>query len=157
MNIRALLWSGGVLGFGLGGFFDGVVLHQVLQWHHLASSRIPVDTVAGLELNTFYDGLFHLAAYAVTVVGLVLLWRALQQPQAVHSPRAVISGILMGFGIFHVVDSILNHWVLNLHQICGAPNTAICNGGYFIIGIALIAVGLALMRTSSFLKGERTG
>ena len=26
------------LGFALGGFFDGIVLHQVLQWHHLLSA-----------------------------------------------------------------------------------------------------------------------
>jgi uncharacterized membrane protein len=22
-------------GLGLGGFFDGIVLHQILQWHHM--------------------------------------------------------------------------------------------------------------------------
>lgn len=27
--------AGYLLGFGLGGFFDGILLHQVLQWHHL--------------------------------------------------------------------------------------------------------------------------
>ncbi|TIN47498.1 MAG: DUF2243 domain-containing protein, partial [Mesorhizobium sp.] len=26
-----------LLGFALGGFFDGIVLHQILQWHHLLS------------------------------------------------------------------------------------------------------------------------
>ena len=29
-------WSG-LLGFALGGFFDGILLHQILQWHHLLS------------------------------------------------------------------------------------------------------------------------
>ena len=24
-------------GIGLGGFVDGIVLHQVLQWHHMVS------------------------------------------------------------------------------------------------------------------------
>src|SRR5690606_18965301 len=28
---------GTVLGFALGGFFDGILLHQILQWHHLLS------------------------------------------------------------------------------------------------------------------------
>jgi uncharacterized membrane protein len=28
-----------LLGFALGGFFDGILLHQILQWHHLLSSR----------------------------------------------------------------------------------------------------------------------
>ena len=35
--------SAGILfGLGLGGFFDGIILHQVLQWHHmLTSAGIP--------------------------------------------------------------------------------------------------------------------
>lgn len=28
---------GAALGFALGGFFDGILLHQILQWHHLLS------------------------------------------------------------------------------------------------------------------------
>lgn len=52
--------AGFLLGLGLGGFFDGIVLHQVLQWHHMLSSAgYPPDTLANLEANTFFDGLFH--------------------------------------------------------------------------------------------------
>jgi len=29
--------TGFLLGFALGGFFDGILLHQILQWHHLLS------------------------------------------------------------------------------------------------------------------------
>ena len=45
-----------ILGVGLGGFVDGIVLHQVLQWHHMLSSTgsdniglraYPVTTVPG--------------------------------------------------------------------------------------------------------------
>jgi len=36
---RAFPLSAGILfGLGLGGFCDGIVLHQVLQWHHMLSS-----------------------------------------------------------------------------------------------------------------------
>lgn len=34
---RRLAWAGAIIGFALGGFFDGILLHQVLQWHHLFS------------------------------------------------------------------------------------------------------------------------
>ncbi|WP_460744124.1 DUF2243 domain-containing protein [Mariniluteicoccus endophyticus] len=27
-----------LLGIGLGGFLDGILLHQILQWHHMLSS-----------------------------------------------------------------------------------------------------------------------
>jgi uncharacterized membrane protein len=26
------------LGIGLGGFVDGIVLHQILQWHHMSTA-----------------------------------------------------------------------------------------------------------------------
>ena len=30
--------AGLLLGFAMGGFFDGILLHQILQWHHLLSA-----------------------------------------------------------------------------------------------------------------------
>jgi uncharacterized membrane protein len=44
--------AGIFFGLGLGGFFDGSVLHQLLQWHHMLSSWFPVDSLENLELNT---------------------------------------------------------------------------------------------------------
>ena len=35
--LRRLAWAAATIGFALGGFFDGILLHQVLQWHHLFS------------------------------------------------------------------------------------------------------------------------
>ena len=64
--------AGLLLGIGLGGFFDGIILHQVLQWHHMLTStgEHPATTVAGLETNTLWDGFFHLFTYAATIAGL---------------------------------------------------------------------------------------
>ena len=47
-----------LLGVGLGGFVDGIVLHQILQWHHMLTATVdhPAETVAGLEANTLADG-----------------------------------------------------------------------------------------------------
>ena len=64
--------SAGILfGLGLGGFFDGIVLHQVLQWHHMVTSAgYPPDSVENLKLNTLLDGLFHASTYIFVVLGL---------------------------------------------------------------------------------------
>ncbi len=53
--------AGLLMGLGFGGFIDGIVLHQVLRWHHVLSGTgsNPVTTVPGLEANTIADGLFH--------------------------------------------------------------------------------------------------
>jgi uncharacterized membrane protein len=59
--------SGLFLGIGLGGFVDGIVLHQSLQWHHMLTSEgdYPKTTVAGLETNTLGNGLFHAVTWIV--------------------------------------------------------------------------------------------
>ena len=68
--------AGVLLGLGLGGFFDGIVLHQILQWHHMVTSAgHPADTLANLELNTTLDGLFHAATWLFTLAGLIIFWR----------------------------------------------------------------------------------
>lgn len=146
VNLRPLYRSGFVLGFGLGGFLDGIILHQVLQWHHLVSSVYPTDTLLGLEMNTWWDGIFHIAMYVVTVVGLILLWRALTRSDVPYSPYAVLGAIGIGFGTFHIVDSLINHWLLGIHHICYEPNTVMCDMGYFVIGVVLILIGFVLLR-----------
>lgn len=67
--------AGVLFGLGLGGFFDGIVLHQVLQWHHMLSSWYPITSIENLELNTLWDGIFHSATYVFVVIGLFVLWR----------------------------------------------------------------------------------
>src|SRR5919107_123901 len=78
---RSFPLSAGILfGLGLGGFFDGIVLHQVLQWHHMLSSWYPINSVPNLELNTLWDGLFHSTTYVFVVLGLIVLWRGAPRP-----------------------------------------------------------------------------
>lgn len=68
--------AGIFLGLGLGGFFDGIILHQVLQWHHmLTSAGYPADTLGNLEMNVTWDGLFHISTYILTLTGMTILWR----------------------------------------------------------------------------------
>lgn len=114
---RQVAIAGLALGFGLGGFFDGILLHQILQWHHLLSGVAPGETAADLRFQVLADGIFHLFTYLVTGAGLWLLWRArasLTGPGA--SGRLAGSGLL-GFGAWHVADAILSHWLLGLHRI----------------------------------------
>ena len=114
-----LTWAGLFLGIGLGGFFDGIVLHQILQWHHLLSSHAgyPPDTVAGLRVNTLWDGLFHALTYTATVVGLFLLWRAARLQHPSWATRGLIGLMLMGWGGFNVVEGVINHHLLRIHHV----------------------------------------
>jgi uncharacterized membrane protein len=37
-SVRSLKQAGFLLGFALGGFFDSILLHQILQWHNLLTN-----------------------------------------------------------------------------------------------------------------------
>jgi uncharacterized membrane protein len=64
--------AGLLFGLGLGGFCDGMLLHQVLQWHHmLTSAGYPLDSVPHLQVNTLWDGVFHLSTYLFVLLGLL--------------------------------------------------------------------------------------
>jgi uncharacterized membrane protein len=137
-----------VIGVGLGGFFDGIVLHQLLQWHHLASNVVPADTLEGLEANTFLDGAFHQAMWIVTVVGVALLYARLADPdRARRAP--LLAGALVGFGGFNVADSVLFHWLLGLHNIRPGPDTLLYDAGFFAWGVAMVLAGLLLARRAA--------
>jgi uncharacterized membrane protein len=70
-----------LLGIGFGGFIDGIVLHQILQWRHMLSAEgcCPTSTVLGLEDNTLADGFFHVATWIVLMAGTILAMRAWQR------------------------------------------------------------------------------
>jgi uncharacterized membrane protein len=116
-DLRRLFWAAFWLGFGLGGFFDGIILRQLLQWHHLLSNVFPEETVADLRFQVLADGVFHVATYAFTALGLWLLRTARRALPASGARQRVIAAGLLGFGVWHIADAILFHWVLRLHRI----------------------------------------
>jgi uncharacterized membrane protein len=116
-NRMPLLRAGVVLGIGLGGFFDGIVLHQLLQWHHMLTSYgHPDNTVPGLEVNTTWDGIFHSATWVATVVGLAMLWR-LERRYDLTWSWALGGALLIGWGAFNLVEGIIDHQLLGLHHV----------------------------------------
>lgn len=110
--------AGVFLGLGMGGFFDGIILHQVLQWHHmLTSAGYPANSVGNLQLNTLWDGLFHILTYIFVAIGLVLLWRAAGRTHGRWSGKMLAGSMLVGFGLFNLVEGVINHLVLSIHHV----------------------------------------
>jgi uncharacterized membrane protein len=107
-----------LLGIGLGGFVDGILLHQILQWHHMLTSEgsYPKTTVAGLETNTLWDGLFHAATWVAVLAGVWVLWRRTTNWRWAISGRAFLGWMLVGWGLFNLLEGIVNHQILTIHH-----------------------------------------
>jgi uncharacterized membrane protein len=149
-NPRQFAAAGVLLGIGLGGFFDGIVLHQILQWHHMVShvDAYPTTTVAGLEANTLADGLFHAATWVATVAGVFLLWRASWDASLRWSTVAFIGTVFLGWGAFNVVEGVVNHHVLELHHVReSSSNQAAWDIAFLVWGGAMVAGGWYLWRS----------
>ena len=138
-----------LLGVGLGGFVDGIVLHQVLQWHHVVSATVshPVTTLAGLEAHTLADGLFHVLSWLFVVAGSVALLRAWQAGRWAPSWRAQAGMLLVGWGVFDVVEGLIDHQLLGVHHVrddLGGPLS--WDLGFLAFGVLLVSVGWLLAR-----------
>jgi uncharacterized membrane protein len=145
--------AGVLFGLGLGGFFDGIVLHQLLQWHHMLSSWYPVNTMENLELNTVWDGIFHSATYLFVVAGLFVLWRGAQRRHLLWSSKLLAGTMLLGFGLFNTVEGIINHHVLGIHHVnetVARESWVYWDIAFTFSGLVMLAAGWLLLR-----QGER--
>ena len=134
-----------LLGLGLGAFLDGIVFHQVLQWHHLVVEYRPASDLEGLQYNTLWDGLFHLAAWAVVLVAL--LWLVAGRVNLAEvGARGVAGGLLLGWGTFNIADQILFHMVLGAHHIRMVDNYLFYDAAYTLVDALLVVGGWKLAR-----------
>jgi uncharacterized membrane protein len=133
-----VLGPGLLLGVGLGGFVDGIVLHQLLQWHHLLSSRPEVDLTA----NLVADGVFHAGTWVAVLVGVLWLWRRSRRTPGNGRWTPLVAAMLAGWGLFNVVEGIVNHYLLNLHHVRPGPNQSMYDVGFLIFGSVLAVGGL---------------
>ncbi|MFF5172926.1 DUF2243 domain-containing protein [Micromonospora sp. NPDC000089] len=145
-----------ILGVGLGGFVDGIVLHQVLQWHHMLSSTgsdhigvkaYPVDTVPGLRMNTLWDGLFHVVTWVAVLAGLALLYaRVTRSRGRLWRSPALWGWALVGWGLFNLVEGVVDHHLLGIHHVRGGPHQTAWDVGFLVLGAALVAAGWGVQR-----------
>jgi uncharacterized membrane protein len=153
-NRRPLLSAGMLLGIGLGGFVDGILFHQLLQTHNMLTGRYPklgVDVQTALvntEINMFWDGLFHVITWLTTALGLALLWRAAGRPDVPHSTGTLLGSMALGWGLFNLIEGVIDHHLLHLHHVVEGPNHLVYDLAFLLSGVVLIFVGLTFIRTA---------
>ncbi|MBY4617955.1 DUF2243 domain-containing protein [Rhizobium sp. 18T] len=143
--------AGLLFGVGLGGFFDGIVLHQILQSHHMLSSWYPINSMENLELNRFWDGVFDSATYIFVLSALFILWRSARHSHFKWSTRELAGTMLMGFGLFNLVEGVVYHQVLGLHHVNETVERSSWISwdiGFLIWGAAMVALGWVAARRS---------
>ncbi|MFI0858968.1 DUF2243 domain-containing protein [Streptomyces smyrnaeus] len=161
---ESLRLPGIVLGVGLGGFVDGILLHQLLQWHHMLSStnddRIGVKyysphTVSGLEMNTVWDGIFHTVCWLAVLLGLAILYaRVTHGRRRVWASRVLWGWVLAGWVLFNLVEGLLDHQILGIHHVHGGPYQLWWDIGFLVLGALLLAGGHLLQRSGRTLDPE---
>jgi uncharacterized membrane protein len=152
-----LISSGLLLGAGLGGFVDGISLHQILQLHNMLSGWLPPSNLVDAKINMFYDGLFHAAVWIMTAVGLGMLFRAGRRPEVAWSGKSLLGGMVMGWGLFNVIEGIIDHQILGIHHVAEyTDNKLPADLAFLAFGAALILLGAVLIRDASMAgAGER--
>jgi uncharacterized membrane protein len=131
-----------VTGIGIGGFIDGIFFHQVFQWHEMLSNKIPTSDVVGKSVNMFWDGIFHFFCLVVVITGIVLLWRLLSRNDIDRSRNLLAAGLITGWGVFNIVEGIINHHLLKLHNIFEfSAHHNIGNYGFLGGSVLLLVIG----------------
>ena len=143
----AVVRAGVAIGIGMGGFVDGILFHQILQIHNMLSARISPDTLVGAKVNMVWDGLFHAFTWSMAALGVLLLWRA-RSGAAVVPGRVFGGALLFGWGLFNLVEGVIDHHLLGLHHVIERLGTSIWDWLFLACGLALVATGRMLMRSA---------
>jgi uncharacterized membrane protein len=153
-NRRPLIAAGLLLGVGLGGFVDGILFHQILQWHNMLTGPgyfpktvdDPQAVIRNMQINMFWDGLFHAFTWLTTATGLALLWRAGQRPDVPWSTSTFVGSLPMGWGLFNFVEGVIDHHILHVHHVVEGPNHLAWDVGFLVSGVVLFAFGWMMMQ-----------
>jgi len=144
---RPAIVPGVLLGAGFGGFVDGIVLHQIFQVHNMLSAWLPPVTMDAMRINMAWDGYFHAGVWLIAMAGVWGLWAA-RRAGRTPSGRGFLGQLLLGFGLFNLVEGVIDHHLLQAHHVVDLPQHVPLFDWLFlgVGGVLLIALGWTLMR-----------
>jgi uncharacterized membrane protein len=148
--MKPLTKAGVVLGLGLGGFVDGIVLHQILGWHHLicTTETCQVETVEALKRQNMQDGFFHFVTWLMTTLGVGMLFRAARAGGQSWTGKTLTGAMLAGWGIFNLVEGLIDHHLLGIHHVLpGHANEFLYDLLFLASGATLTVIGWTMVRT----------
>jgi uncharacterized membrane protein len=147
--IGPLVSAATLLGIGMGGFVDGILFHQILQWHQMLATWIPPVDLVSAKVNMVWDGLFHAFTWVTTMTGIVLLWRVGKMPDVPHSSRIFAGSMALGWGSFNLVEGVIDHQILGVHHVHPGAGQAAWDVAFLVFGAVLAGGGWALIHSGS--------
>jgi uncharacterized membrane protein len=90
----------------------------------------------------FWDGIFHFFCLIVVLIGLFLLVKLFFRTDVIISWKTFIGGLFLGWGIFNIVEGVINHHILMLHNV-REITTDIVIWNYSFLGISVIFLIIA--------------
>lgn len=134
--------SGFLFGCGIAAaLIDLFIFHLGLQWHHFYDLSTP-------EIALLADGIFHAFGWFITVAGLFLL-ADLRRRGPLPWARWV-GAVVLGVGSFQLLDGVLNHKILGIHQIRYGVDLLLYDVVWIGSACVMILIGLVVLwRTRS--------
>ena len=148
MNKRPLVTAGLILGIGLGGFIDGILFHQIFQFHSMLSAVLPQTTLLNVKVSMFWDGLFHLFTWIATISGIVLLWHSSLHKMNFWNGTALFGAILSGCGLFNFVEGAIDHYLLQIHHVYENAGLSVYDHLFLASGIIFMYAGSRVIKRS---------
>jgi uncharacterized membrane protein len=140
--------AGIILGLGLGGFVDGILLHQILHWHNMGSALVPPTTLEAMAANMRWDGFFHAAVWLLTTIGAYRLLADGRRGAPLPDAKEFTGLLILGWGLFNLVEGIIDHHVLGLHHVRDLPSHVPLYDWLFLAigGVGFILLGWMMAR-----------
>ena len=142
--------AGIILGLGLGGFVDGILLHPIIQWHNMGSAVVPPTTMAAMQQNMAWDGWFHAAVWVLTLLGVYWLLADARNGKPLPDGKAFTGLLILGWGLFNLIEGLIDHHLLELHHVRDMPVHVPLYDWLFLLigGVGFIVLGWVLSRES---------
>jgi uncharacterized membrane protein len=79
-----------------------------------------------------------------------LLWRAFGRADVPHSTKTFVGSLILGWGLFNLVEGVIDHQVLGIHHVYEYANRLLWDMAFLASGVVFILIGWMLIRGGSF-------
>jgi uncharacterized membrane protein len=93
-----------------------------------------------------WDGFFHAGVWTITAIGILLLWRAGRRDSADLSGGLLAGALLIGWGLFNLVEGVIDHHLLQLHHVYEPAGLSVWDWLFLLWGAGMLGGGWWLCR-----------